>query len=107
MPASSSYLSDTNYSYGLVVAVTQASLNATMREYLSKQNNKEVVVCYVADDTGKPIAKDFEEVKKALNNKSPFDIPDGADPKSADVQLLYNLRFMYALVCLTLTWLIH
>jgi len=48
MSATQSYLSSPRYGYDFVVATTQTSINATIKEFLSKGTEPEVLVCYVA-----------------------------------------------------------
>jgi hypothetical protein len=84
------------YGFDLAMATTQASINVTMKEYLSAlKKDPEVVVCYVADEHLKPTPIEYSELKKRAKGSDPFSIPDGADPATnQDVKNLYAARFM-------------
>ena len=95
MSWSSSYLSSPKYGYDIVVGVTQASINATMKLYLSKLKQPVVSVCYVADDNGSPTLIDYKELLSRANNSDPFKIPADADPDTnPDIQNLTAAGFM-------------
>lgn len=97
MSATDSYLSSPSYGYGMVLAVTQASMNKAMRAYLRGLSEPEVVICYVADQHGNPVAIDYATLKARAEGSDPFAIPDGANP--ATTPALVNLaraRFMAA-----------
>jgi hypothetical protein len=86
-----------------VVATTQASINATMKEFLASRSDPELTVCYVADDKGNPTPIDYDMLKTYAQGIDPFTVPDasGPDPPfdpSTDsrTQKLYNARFMMA-----------
>jgi hypothetical protein len=49
MSADRSALSHTMYGYDMVVATTQAAVNATMREWMSKYKSKPFTQVYVFD----------------------------------------------------------
>ena len=91
-----SHLSDPRYGYDYVVATTQRSINATMKQFLSSITEPEVTVCYVADGLGRPSPVDYDELKKRAT-VDPFTIPDGTDPATnPDLQKLLKVRFMMA-----------
>ncbi len=93
MVASQSNLSA--YGYDFVVATTQDSLNATMKEYLSKGGEPEVAICYIADQHGNPTAIDYAQLKQSAHGSDPFAVPADADPaKSQDLKNLFEARFM-------------
>jgi hypothetical protein len=82
------------FGYDFVVATTQASINATMKSFLSKLKEPLVDVCFVADDTGNPMPIDYAALK-AKAGADPFAVPADADPtRNADVQKLQRARFM-------------
>ncbi|HEY0014829.1 MAG TPA: hypothetical protein VGC13_00865 [Longimicrobium sp.] len=94
MSARQSNLSLGIYGYDVVVATTQASLNVTLKEYLSGGEPAESVICYVADQNGNPTPYDYETLK-TTSGADPFAVPDGADPAtSPDLQKLFAARFM-------------
>src|SRR5215212_10864212 len=95
MSVNQSNLSASQYGYGLVVATTQGSLNATMKEFLSTGTEPEVVICYVADEKGDPTQISYESLKQQANGSDPFTIPDDADPTTnPDIANLFKARFM-------------
>ncbi|KAG9197538.1 hypothetical protein G6514_001494 [Epicoccum nigrum] len=91
-----SNLSDPRYGYDYVVATTQRSINATLKEFLSGITEPEVTVCYVADGLGRPSPVDYNELR-GLATVDPFSIPNGSDPATnPDLQKLLGVRFMMA-----------
>ena len=95
MSASQSNLSSTRYNYDFVVATTQASINATMKLFLSGLTEPVVTVCYVADSAGRPVEADFDDLVKSANGANPFNVPANADPTTDhDLQNLFGARFM-------------
>ncbi|GGM23576.1 hypothetical protein GCM10010129_80010 [Streptomyces fumigatiscleroticus] len=95
MSASSSDLSSVKYGYDFVVATTQASINATMKLFLSGLTEPEVTVCYVADDQGNPVEIDYDQLKEQAKGSDPFAVPATADPATdPDLRNLINARFM-------------
>jgi hypothetical protein len=97
MSASQSQLSAARYGFDFVVATTQASINATMKEFLSGLSEPVVTVCYVADDSGNPTAIAYADLVKNANGSDPFTIPANADPTSdQDLKNLMAARFMMA-----------
>jgi hypothetical protein len=97
MSASDSYLSSPSYGYGMVLAVTQASLNNAMQAYLRGLPEPEVVICYVADQHGNPVAIDYATLKAQAEGSDPFSIPDGANPATTPaIGNLARARFMAA-----------
>lgn len=94
MSASKSFLSDPKYGYDVVVATTQASINATMKQFLSKLKEPVATVCYVADATGSPALIDYDALVAAAHGSDPFKVPAGADPSSnKDLMNLRGARF--------------
>jgi hypothetical protein len=92
MAAKDSNLSSAKYGYNVVVATTQASINAAMKMFLDNLEQPVVNVCFVADDSGNPVRIDFSDVKKVCD---PFAIPANAQPASdANIKKLLGLRFM-------------
>ncbi|KAF5650609.1 hypothetical protein F52700_326 [Fusarium sp. NRRL 52700] len=94
MSASASNLSSGHYGYDFVVAVTQASINATLKAFMRNLQEPIVTVYYVADDNGNPVQMDFQSFKKVAGETDPFTMPDGADPHGVDVKNLINARFL-------------
>lgn len=95
MGALQSNLSNPQYGYDFVVAVTQASINATMDEYLSTLKQPVVEICYVADASGNPVPIDFATLLSQTGGVDPFTIPATADPATdSRILALRNCRFM-------------
>src|SRR3954468_7552629 len=94
MSASQSNLSDPKYGYDLVIAVTQASINATMKEFLSNVTEPEVTVCYVYDQSNDLQPIDYATLKTNAKGSDPFTVSDGADPNTnQDLINLTNANF--------------
>ena len=89
-----SNISAPQYGYDFVVATTQASINTTMKKFLSTLSEPLVTMCYVADDSGNPFYKDFDELLKATNGIDPFTVPANISPTSNDINMLTQARFM-------------
>ncbi len=82
------------YNYGIVVATSESSINATMKEYLASLSEPVVARCYVADPNGNPVDIDYEELKTKAKGTDPFAIPANADPNGKDIKNLESARFM-------------
>ncbi|CAG7557988.1 unnamed protein product [Fusarium equiseti] len=94
MSGSASNLSSPQYGYDVVVAVTQASINATLRQYLSTVQAPVINICYVLDANGNPTQIGYEQLMSSSNGTDPFTVPTGADPNGAHVQNLMKARFV-------------
>ena len=95
MSASQSFLSDKRYGYDFVVATTQESINATIKQLVAKAAEPEVVVCYIADSAGNPAPIAFADLLQKSKGSDPFKIPASADPATnQDLKNLYEARFM-------------
>jgi hypothetical protein len=82
MGVAQSNLSDPKFGYDLVVAVTQASLNATMKEFLAGLTAPEVVSCYVYDQNNDLVPISYPDLKAQAKGSDPFQVPDSADPNT-------------------------
>lgn len=93
MGASQSDLS--NYGVDLVVAVTQASVNVTLKQLLDGLTAPEMTICYVYDpyDNNNLVPIDYQTLLSKANGSDPFQVPNGADP--ATDQDLINLSNAY------------
>jgi len=90
-----SNLSSSLYGYDFVVATTQASINATMKNFMSSIGEPEVKICYVADAVGNPTRIDYSDLLNLADGSDPFSVPDGADPATdKDLLKLQKARFM-------------
>jgi hypothetical protein len=95
MTASQSDLSAPRYGYDFVVATSQASINATMKEFLAGVTEPVVTRCYIADAAGKPTEIPYAQLVKTARGSDPFMVPPGADPSTnADLKNLLGARFM-------------
>lgn len=95
MSSSDSDLSDPHYGYDFVVATTQASINATLKEFLADIAEPVTTACYVADGGGNPVPIDYTQLKQQAGT-DPFAIPANVDAKTdPDIQKLLSARFMY------------
>ncbi len=100
MSGKNSNLNNLQFGYDMVVSVTQESVNATMKEFLSKYDGTEFVQSYVYNpDAPKGqdpnMKKDFNELKKDLGF-DPFTIPNGADLQDPKVKKLLEEKFTFA-----------
>jgi hypothetical protein len=95
MSASQSNLSASRYGYDFVVATTQGSINAAMKEYLAGLTEPVTTICFVADNQGNPVEIDYATLVTNAKGSDPFAVPNGADPATnADLQNLLGARFM-------------
>ena len=94
MGASQSNLSDPHYGFDLVVAVTQASVNATMKQLLAGVTAPEVTACYVYDNSNNLVPIDYKTLVKNANGSDPFKVPAGSNPATdRDLINLTNANF--------------
>jgi len=90
-------LSSAHYGYDFVVATTQQSINATLKEFLDAANEPELVMCYVMDANGNPQQIDYATLRSDAKGSDPFNVPNGADPATnQDLKNLSGASFMYA-----------
>lgn len=95
MSASQSTLSADRYGYDFVVATTQASINAVMKQFLAKLDEPVVTVCYVAGADGAPVRIGYQELIKDADGADPFSIPGDADPTAdPEIKKLLAARFL-------------
>lgn len=95
MSATSSDLSSTKYGYGVVVATTQRSINATMKAFLDSLQEPVVEVCFVADDAGNPVRISYQQLLERAHGADPFSVPPGASLDSnPELHKLAAARFM-------------
>eukprot|EP00437_Effrenium_voratum_P034793 CAMPEP_0181477716 /NCGR_PEP_ID=MMETSP1110-20121109/42362_1 /TAXON_ID=174948 /ORGANISM="Symbiodinium sp., Strain CCMP421" /LENGTH=597 /DNA_ID=CAMNT_0023603031 /DNA_START=44 /DNA_END=1837 /DNA_ORIENTATION=- len=81
----------------VAVAVTQASINATMKEFLSKASSLEVLKCFVYKKGTTDIVEiPYAELKANAHGSDPFTLKDGADQTNKDVFNLATLGFVGA-----------
>jgi hypothetical protein len=93
--SNASNISSAKYGYDFVVATTQASINGTMLAFLSALKEPEVITCYCADPTDKPVPIDYEVLKQKANGTDPFLVPSGTDTANdPNIKNLLGARFM-------------
>lgn len=80
---------DPHYGFDLVVAVTQASINTMLKQFLAELAAPEVVVCYAYDANNALVPVDYGTLVKDAKGSDPFKVPDGSNP--ATNQNLINL----------------
>ncbi|MCE1189304.1 MAG: hypothetical protein LWX56_09200 [Ignavibacteria bacterium] len=97
MSAIQSNLSAANYGYDYVVAVTQAAINSSYKEFLNSMVNRQVTVCFVANQQGIPTPIDYKTLVADAKGADPFSIPNGADISSnPELANLHACRFVTA-----------
>ncbi|MFO1056577.1 MAG: hypothetical protein U1E53_06360 [Dongiaceae bacterium] len=97
MGASQSNLSGAGYGIDFVLAVTQRSLNATIKSLLLDLKEPIVIFCVCVDDNNKPYVVDYEKLKSNAKGSDPFAISAGADPNvDSDLKNLYDAGFLAA-----------
>ncbi|MEM9232347.1 MAG: hypothetical protein AAGB10_22390 [Pseudomonadota bacterium] len=98
MVATQSDLSDPRYGYDLVAGTTQASINATMKEFLSKFQAVECIKCYAYVSGTNGGQGSFEELDfetlKSFVGKDPFSITD-KDADAEALKKLYEKKFVF------------
>ncbi|MGY1949047.1 hypothetical protein [Nocardia asiatica] len=95
MSSSDSDLSDPHYGYDFVVATTQGSINATLKEFLAEIAEPVTIACYVADEKGNPVPIDYGTLKQE-SGVDPFAIPADVDASTdTDIKKLISARFMF------------
>jgi len=94
MAASQSNLSDPHYGFDLVVAVTQASVNVTLKELLLGLSAPEVTICYVYDQNNNLVPIDYQTLLLRAQGSDPFRVPNGTNPATdKDLVNLANANF--------------
>jgi hypothetical protein len=98
MSAKKSHLSQAKYGYDMVVAVTQNSINDTLRNFLSSFNGEEFIQAFELNDDDNCVLTDYQLLRKDAGNINIFDIPDKADKTNSSVAALKkaNPNFCFA-----------
>jgi hypothetical protein len=100
MSALESNLSDGKYGYDMVVSTTQASINATMKMYLNKNQGKEFIKAYVYNPDAKEGEKDYKEVEFSTLTEAlgfdPFSVPKGTPFSDDKIKKMLDQKFMFA-----------
>jgi hypothetical protein len=89
-------LEASKYGYDLVCATTQASINATMKQFLAGFQATEFTACYTFDPkTEKKVLTPLSDIVKAIGG-DPFSIPNNAPSSDPMLQKLYtNCKFEF------------
>ena len=95
MSATQSNLSDPSLGYDLVIAVTQASIDAMLKDMLlNLAAATQIVICCVYDADNNPVLIDYDDLKQRANGSDPFNVTAGADPATnQDLQNLAAARY--------------
>jgi len=99
MSANQSYLTEQKYNYDMVLGTTQASINATMKNFLYKYDGQEFVKCYVGQFNPKTkkneiVETDYEQLKTDVGF-DPFAIPDATASDDPRLKSLYDKKFAF------------
>ncbi|AQH05587.1 hypothetical protein A9R05_41940 (plasmid) [Burkholderia sp. KK1] len=93
MTASQSNLSDPHLGYDIVVATTQASINAALKQYLAGISSPEVIVCYIYDNQNNLVPIPYSDLKDGAKGSDPFAVANGASNDSQDLKNLLDANF--------------
>lgn len=98
MSSSQSFLSSQKYGYDFVVATTQASINAGLKEYLHNVNQPSTSLCFLADSKGNPTTEiSLDDLKAKTGGIDPFEIPNGTDYSDPRITTLTQNMFVVGL----------
>ncbi len=98
MSVNQSNLSNPRYGYDFVVATTQESINATMKEYLYNTQFQVVKMYWNQDAQGNPIPVSYSDLMRQTNGTDPLTVPswNTGDPMSAAITNINNSNFFFA-----------
>ena len=98
MSANQSNLGNPKYGYDLVVATTQESINATMKEYLYNTVFPTVSMYWNQDEKGNPVPVSYDDLMKQTNGTDPLKVPSwtSSDPITQDIENINNSLFYFA-----------
>jgi hypothetical protein len=98
MSANQSNLSNARYGYDFVVATTQKSVNATMKEYLYNTVFPVVKMYWNQDDNGNPVPVSYDDLMVQTKNTDPLTVASWktGDPMSQDITNINNSNFFFA-----------
>lgn len=98
MGANQSDLSNAHYGYDFVVATTQESLNATMKEYLYNTGFPVVRMYWNQDSDGNPVPVSYEDLMMQTNGTDPLKVAgwNTGDPVNPDITNINNSNFYFA-----------
>jgi len=98
MSANQSNLGNPQYGYDLVVATTQESINATMKEYLYNTVFPTVRMYWNQDEEGNPVPVSYDELMKQTNGTDPLTVQSwtSGDPMTPEIEHINNSDFYFA-----------
>lgn len=98
MSVNQSNLTNAHYGYDFVVATTQESINATMKEYLYNTIFPVVKMYWNQDNDGNPVPVSYDDLMKQTNGTDPLTVAswNTGDPMSQDIQNINNSDFYFA-----------
>jgi hypothetical protein len=98
MSANQSNLSNAHYGYDFVVATTQESINATMKEYLYNSVFPTVKMYWNQDANGNPIAVSYEDLMVQTKGTDPLKVANWktGDPMNQDITNINQSKFYFA-----------
>lgn len=98
MTATQSNLSSAKYGYDFVVATTQASINAGLKQYLNDVTQPTSYICFLADEKGNPTTEiSLDDLKAKTGGIDPFDIPAGTSYDDPRITTLTKNMFVVGL----------
>ncbi|MFC6102148.1 hypothetical protein [Olivibacter domesticus] len=98
MSANQSNLGNPQYGYDLVVATTQESINATMKEYLYNTVFTPVKMYWNQDNDGNPVPVSYDDLMQQTNGTDPLTVHswNSSDPMTPEIQNINNSNFYFA-----------
>jgi hypothetical protein len=98
MASNQSFLSSPKYGYDFVVATTQASINAGLKEYLDTIDQPVMYLCFLVDENGNPSKYvDLDTFKTMTGGIDPFTIPDQTQYNDPRITTVTQNRFAVGL----------
>lgn len=98
MSANQSNLGNPQYGYDLVVATTQESINATMKEYLYNTIFPTVKMYWNQDDDGNPVPVSYDDLMTQTNGTDPLEVQSwvSSEPMTPEIENISNSNFYFA-----------
>ncbi len=98
MSANESDLSNAAYGYDFVVATTQASINATLKQYLYNTTFPMVQMYWNQDANGNPVPVSRADLLTQTKGTDPLTVPswNNGEPKSPDIENISSSNFYFA-----------
>ena len=98
MSANQSNLSNAHYGYDFVVATTQESINATMKEYLYNSVFPTIKMYWNQDANGNPVTVSYEDLMVQTKGTDPLKVANwkSGDPMNQDITNINQSQFYFA-----------